>query len=31
MLFSAIDPETAVADCPSCGWGVRTYTGADAV
>jgi hypothetical protein len=30
MTFSAIDCETAVADCPSCGWGVRKYTGPDA-
>lgn len=27
MLFSEIDSETAVADCPSCGWGVRKYIG----
>ncbi len=30
MFFSSVDAETAVAECPSCGWGVRKYTGADA-
>jgi Zn finger protein HypA/HybF involved in hydrogenase expression len=30
MYFSEIDAETAVAECPKCGWGVRKYTGPDA-